>query len=240
MTGRSPIGGTARVVRFNWPKYALVAVLAITAGGAVTAGAASPVVTGLAVVAMAGMVWSVVSLVVTWWVYDHRDIYGDAGGAAPEGPWVAVHAGFDDATPRLEDGPHGRPAAVLSLRTRGGASIDRAARIHPAPGLPARAGALPLADGRAARVHLTFAAHEVRDGDARTALFAGIARALRPGGDVVVTEHVLDTANLAAFGPGALHFRTRRTWLDLGAAAGLELVDESRLTPFVRRFTWRR
>jgi SAM-dependent methyltransferase len=232
------------VARFNWPKYAAAAGLGAAAVYLVAGVGVAPLLAaGLVVGAGAGAVWTLTSVAATWWVYDHRRVYDLIAAPTPAqagpGPWVAVHAGFDDATPRLA-ARQGPPAAVIALRSDAGASIDRAARRFPAPGLPARPGALPLADGRAAAAYLSFAAHEVHGGPARAALFAGLARALRPGGRLVVTEHVLDPANLAVYGPGALHFRTRRTWLAGGAAAGLVLVDETRLSPFVRRFTWQR
>jgi hypothetical protein len=239
MTGRSPTHGVATVVRFNWPKYALALALVPVAIVTALVGPGPRVTAAVTVVAALGAAWGLSSLVASWWVYDHADVYGRIAGDTPPGPWVAVHAGFDEATPRLA-GDHSVPAAVVSLRTLAGASIDRAARLRPAPGTPARPAALPLAAGRAARLYLSFAAHEVRDPGERAALFAGAALALAPGGELVVTEHVIDAANLAVYGPGALHFRPRRTWLALGAGAGLHLVDEVRLTPFVRRFTWRR
>jgi SAM-dependent methyltransferase len=226
--------GTAAVVRFNWPKYALVGVVVIAA---VAAGPVVPPAAAAGVAATAAL--SVVSLAATWWVYDHRRVYDLIADSPPGGPWVAVHAGFDEATPRLAR-RLGRPAAVIALRHAGGASIDRAAHLRPAAGLPAEPGHLPLATGRAARVHLSFSAHEVRDPDATRALFAELARALRAGGRLVVTEHVVDPATVAVYGPGALHFRTRRHWLAVAAAAGLAPVAEDRLTPFVRRFTWER
>ena len=42
-----------------------------------------------------------------------------------------------------------------------------------------------------------------------------------------------------AYGPGGLHFLSRRTWLRTFAAAGLAVVGETSLTPWVRRFELR-
>ena len=99
---------------------------------------------------------------------------------------------------------------------------------------------LPLAGASCDAVFLILAAHELRSRRARTELFTEVRRTLAPGGRVLVVEHLRDAWNFAAFGPGFLHFFSRREWLATFAASGLRVESESRITPMVRAFMlWR-
>jgi ubiquinone/menaquinone biosynthesis C-methylase UbiE len=87
---------------------------------------------------------------------------------------------------------------------------------------------------------LLLSAHELRTDTARGDLFAELRRVLGPGGRVVVAEHLRDWANFAAFGPGVLHFHSRRTWTRCFARHRFDVHAEFSITPFVRVFVLRR
>ncbi len=93
---------------------------------------------------------------------------------------------------------------------------------------------LPAASGSLDAVFALFALHEVREHAARAGLFAEIRRVLSPDGVAVLAEHHRDLANWLAYGPGAMHFHRRRTWLRAIAAGGMEVAAEFPLTPLVR------
>jgi SAM-dependent methyltransferase len=81
-----------------------------------------------------------------------------------------------------------------------------------------------------------LATHEFRRPAERTAWFAEARRSLRPGGRVIVVEHLRDLANFIAFGPGFLHFHSRASWATCWHQAGLRSHDEFSITPWVRVF----
>jgi SAM-dependent methyltransferase len=237
-----PLHGTRQVVRFNWPKYGVVLLAALGAIAAVVAGRSPLLIAVLLLVAVPGLVWSVTSLVATWWVYDHRDVYGAiAEGLGEVGEWANVHAGLDDGTPVLVAALAVQPAAVIELAVPPGPTLRRARDLQPST-RPAGSAVdrLPGADGSLDTVFVTFAAHEVRAVEDQRALFAELGRLLRPGGRLVLAEHVVDLPNLLVFGPAAFHFRAARVWRARAAEAGLVPVGVCRLTPFVRRLLWSR
>jgi ubiquinone/menaquinone biosynthesis C-methylase UbiE len=121
-------------------------------------------------------------------------------------------------------------------------SIARARRLHPSaePFLRGEFNALPLPEDGYDAVFLLFAAHEVRTLEHRTRLFRETARVLRGEGCVVLVEHLRDWKNFLAFGPGFLHFHSRRSWLLTIRNAGLVVEQESDVTPFVECFVLRR
>ena len=238
--------GTLTVVRFNWPKYVAAAAVLAVAAAASAAGAPELAVTAAWAAAAPGAAWTLTSLIATWWVYDHRRIYQQlAVGLADAGRWAAVHAGFDESTAALRAAIGRQPAAVLEIKLRPGASLRRARRLSlRQAALGSAAGDAPLSELVPAEpldsIFMTFAAHEVRDLTAQRALFAGLRDALRPGGRLVVTEHLRDLANFAVYGPGAMHFQPLATWHSRAAEAGFLLESDTAVTPFVHRLVWRR
>jgi SAM-dependent methyltransferase len=245
MTGR--FEGVGRIVRFNWPMYAAGSAVA----GSATAVALSPVPAGIRLAAGLGAMaaaWGTgSSLAVSHWVYDRSPVrdWRWLPSLLPEPPrrWANIHAGYDETTIPLRGlFPVGMSHAIdlfdPALMTE--PSIRRARALHPRPDgtVAGRADHLPLETGGCDAVFLLFAAHELRRPRDREALFAETSRVLRPGGRLVLVEHVRDIANAIAFGPGVGHFLSRGEWFRVAERAGLGLETELRITPFVRCFTW--
>jgi len=234
-------GTTAKVVRFNWPKYAAAFALAALAILAPDASFLPPAARSLLIGAAAlGCAWAASSLLATWWVYDHRHVYEHvAEGLDPIGKWATVHAGFDDATNLLTATIGRPPHRIIDVPSDARASLRRATTASATHDRPAVVD-LDAGAGAFDTIFLTFAIHEVRNRHAQRALFAELHRTLRPGGQLVITEHLRDLANAAVYGPGALHFLPGRIWRAGAEGAGFTPKSETAITPFVRRFTWTR
>jgi hypothetical protein len=228
---------TTKVIRFNWPKYAGALALVTAALVADAAGAPGSVSYPLWTLCVPGILWTLTSLVATWWVYDHRKVYEQlTAGLSDAGEWAAVHAGFDDSLPALRAAIGRPPVTVGEIAIRPGASLRRARQ----PGRGSTAAAWSLTAGSLDSIFVTFAVHEVRGTSGQRALFAALQRALRPGGRLIITEHSRDAANFAVYGPGALHFQPLATWHARAAEAGLTEANHLRITPFVTRVVFRR
>jgi SAM-dependent methyltransferase len=117
-------------------------------------------------------------------------------------------------------------------------SIQRARRHAPPLLAPQTTSPfdLPLKDCEGDAVFVIFAAHELRSRESRLKFFCELSRVLRPGGRVVLVEHLRDWKNFLVYGPGAFHFFSRRDWLLIGTQAGFSNAHEVGMTPFVRCF----
>ena len=117
-------------------------------------------------------------------------------------------------------------------------SIRRARRIYPpvAGTVQAPFDRWPVSTGSTGIIFGLLAIHELRSEAERTAWFAEAKRCLRRGGRVALVEHTRDLANFIAFGPGFLHFHSPASWRRCWERAGLETLDEFRVTPWIRVF----
>lgn len=240
---RHSFQGVSNIIRFNWHFY----VLALVGAGL-----------GLALASWLGGWWFVaglsitfgilatilVSLIVSWYVYDRSDLYRLTWlPDLPEGAaLVNIHAGFDE-TSALLDARY--PTASLkvfdfydpALHTE--ISIKRARKAYAAfPGTRAiSTDALPLADASTDVIFLLLAAHEIRNDAERANFFALLRKSLKPGGRIIVTEHLRDRANFLAYTIGAFHFLPRDAWSRTFSEAGFTRIEEKKLTPFLTTIT---
>ncbi len=242
--------GVGQIVRFNWPFYAIGAAAVLVAAQTIPRLPIGPawhailfVPPGLAVL------WIVASLTSSWIVYDVSPLMrwtwiGRALGTAPR-TWINIHAGLDQSTPTLQamfPGSAGRVFDIFDPRLMTEPSIARARRLahNAVEAEPVSFAELPAASGSADAVFLLLSAHELRTDEARNVLFDEVGRVLARGGRVIVAEHLRDAANFAAFGPGFLHFHSKRTWMRCFARTGFTVDTAFPMTPFVRVFALRR
>jgi len=242
--------GVGQIVRFNWPFYA-AAGLALVALEFGLRFASAPPVTWWVMHGMTGLaaVWVVGSLIASWVIYDHSlltrwEWIGEALGVRPR-RWINVHAGLDESTPALRRflaPSEGRVFDIFDPDEMSEPSIVRARRLYRPEVDPERVDfqQLPAAGKSIDAAFLLLSAHELRTDAARGTFFAELHRILSPDGRVIVAEHLRDVANFAAFGPGFLHFFSRRTWSRCFAQARFVIEREFSITPFIRVFVLRR
>jgi SAM-dependent methyltransferase len=248
------------IVRFNWPYYAAAVVVAVLGpAAAVRLPVGLPIRAALYAGTSLVVMWIAASLVASWIVYDcsrlmRWDWVLQALGFSPSS-WINLHAGFDESTPALREvfrGATGRvfdifdpsemtEGSIARARLRSIAGHQRDARDGKAiDAEPTDFRRLPLPSGTVDAALLLLSAHELRSEAARAALFTELRRVLGPGGRVVVAEHLRDWANFLAFGPGFLHFHSRRTWAGCFSRHRFDIHREFSITPFVRVFVLRR
>ena len=246
--GRGPFDGVLQIVRYNWTLYvaALVAI-ALVVGLILLIRLPALLTWFLLLGAAAAMFWLVISLAVSYFIYDRSGLYAwewiPKIGEAPRHV-VNIHAGLDETSATLAGRYAASELSILDIYDPAEmpeASIARARQQSPGTVDAIRADfrRLPLQGASVDLVTLIFSAHELRRPSSREALFTEVRRILKPGGSLLVVEHMRDPWNFIAFGPGAFHFFSRAEWIRVGQVADLKVVSEVKHTPFVRAFVFR-
>lgn len=241
-TMRHPLQGVLNIVRFNWHFY-LIAVVGTIIGLLIAWQLGGVFISVGWIIATLVFGTSLVSLIVSWYVYDQANLYAFNWVNLPAQPEtiVNIHAGFDETSLLLAQRYPESQLRVFDfydpvLHTE--VSIKRARAAYPAyPGtVPVTTDNLPLLPTSTDVIFLTLAAHEIRDDREREVCFTILRKALRPEGRIIVTEHLRDLPNFMAYTLGFLHFLSRNTWRSTFRAAGLTIAREQKVTPFITVF----
>ncbi len=251
---RHPFEGVFNVFAFNWPKYILGVILTYILVIMMMV-QANPTLKPVYLVPAALIVfWMVVSLLVSFIVYDSSDLYKYNWllGLVKNSPAAILnlHAGFDESSKALRilfpdaklevyDFYSGIEKTEPSIDLARSASESKNHSSDSTEIEPVSVGlsGWQLKERSQDLVLLLMSAHEVREPKDREEFFSEIHRVLKPGGQCIVVEHMRDVANFFAYGPGFVHFHPRGEWLRLSKKCGFETRKEKLVTPFVRVFS---
>jgi len=96
---------------------------------------------------------------------------------------------------------------------------------------------IPLPDKSADFIFLLSAVHEIRSHDEKVHFLAECRRMCKPGGQVIMVEHLRDIPNFLAFSVGFAHFFARSVWKNAFKRAGFTSLRETKFTPFMSIFS---
>jgi SAM-dependent methyltransferase len=241
---RKPFQGVGNIIRFNWHFYVL-SVGFVVAAIFISNYFAQPFQFYVIVLCLLTLGSTIISLLVSFYVYDFSGLYKldwvNDLMVAKSSRVVNIHAGFDETSQLLKDKFKLSDISVFDFYDplkHTEVSIKRARKAYPPfPNTKSISTAhVPLDSSSMDFAFVIFSAHEIRNESERKEFFGELRRVIKPSGQVVVAEHLRDTANFLAFNIGFLHFYSRPTWYDTFQSAQFDIQQEIKLNPFVSTF----
>jgi SAM-dependent methyltransferase len=95
---------------------------------------------------------------------------------------------------------------------------------------------IPLEDRSTDMIFLLSAVHEIRSNEEKVRFLKECFRICKPGGRVIMIEHLRDFPNFLAFSVGFTHFFPRSVWKNSFRSAGFSSFREIKFTPFMSIF----
>ncbi len=246
MNSRQGLSGMMTIARFNWPFYVAAMIVLAASVGSLIFVSILPIKLICAVVAAGAAYFIFISLGVSHLIYDCSDLYrwqwlGRALSGANIHHAIFCHSGFDESSDELRMRLNKVEWLILDhfnetqMTER---SIRRARKMFPPTPctIPSAYHQWPVNAESADVILGLLAIHELRSHQERCAWFSEARRCLRSGGRVVLVEHLRNFANFLAFGPGFLHFHSRKSWQQAWESVAFRLADEFSITPWVRVF----
>lgn len=243
-TVRNPFQGIKNIIRFNWHFYVLS--FAIVLLLLIVSGYLNKYAWLLAIILSVLIIETIlVSLLTSVYVYDLSNLYKlswlDTLKKGGTEEIINIHAGFDETSILLKDKFPGAKLTVLDFydpEKHTEVSIKRARKAYPPYPNTQTVSTLklPLPDNYADKIFTILAAHEIRKEDERILFFKELNRILKPGGQVVVTEHLRDLPNFLAYNIGFFHFIPESSWKKVFSESGFVITKEIKITPFITTF----
>ncbi len=239
---RKPFQGVGNIVRFNWHFYVL-STTGLILLLLLSRNLAAPF--NLYINFFCGLVFCsiFISLLVSFYIYDLSGLYrfGWLDKLSSNDQILNINAGFDETSNMLSRRFKNAKLTVLDFYDplkHTEVSIKRARKTYPPfPGTQQVATEnLQLQSETTDLIFLIFAAHEIRDEQERIQFFKALHKALHPGGQIFITEHLRDLPNFLAYNIGFLHFHSKKSWLKTFATADFKIHKEQKHTPFISTF----
>lgn len=237
---RQKFQGVGNIVRFNW-HFFLLAFLVVLGLGIVYFFVSG----GLKILVLMGIlgviVFTVVPLVVSWYVYDGSDLYDmkwlDKLEIFSPEKVVNIHAGFDEISLFLSSKfPEAELAAFdfYNPKKHTEVSIKRARALYPAykDTISISTETIPLLDNTTDLIIGFLAFHEIRKDKEKQQFFSEIKRVLKSNGLVIIVEHLRDFPNFLAYNLGAFHFFESKVWQDSFQKSGFKIVKKNKTYSF--------
>jgi len=95
---------------------------------------------------------------------------------------------------------------------------------------------IPLNKDTVDIIFLLSAVHEIRAHNEKIEFLKECHRLCKPGGKVIMVEHLRDFPNFLAFSIGFTHFFSRSVWKNAFERAGFSSFEEKKFTPFMSIF----
>lgn len=241
---RTPYQGVINIIRFNPGMF-------ITAGVVILAGIVALILTSgwlqfLIAIALVGAVLSLsISFIASHWIYDQSEIYTlpSLKNCDPNNQenWLTINAGFDEITPTLKNRFPKINLRILDFydpEKHTEPSIARARNAYPPHPLTETitSHSIPAETNSIQKIIAFFSLHEIRNHQERVNTFKELNRTLTENGELHLTEHLRDFANLLVYNLGALHFHTRNTWQQTFEESGFKIKSAIKTTPFITTF----
>jgi ubiquinone/menaquinone biosynthesis C-methylase UbiE len=239
---RKPFQGVGNIIRFNWHFYILSIILLVALFFI------SKYVDELfrfytLIICVVVSITMLISLLVSFYVYDLSGFYNLKWleDKKTQGLIVNINAGFDETSALLKEKFENVELIVLDFYDplkHTEVSIKRARKAYPSfPGTKdVKTTHLPLDDNSVDKIFVILSAHEIRNEAERVEFFKELKRAIKPNGQIFITEHLRDTANFMAYTIGFFHFYSKASWFNTFKNAGLNMKNEMKLTPFISTF----
>jgi len=189
----------------------------------------------------------IASLVASYILYDNSDLY-ELNNLKGIIDWnksenvILVHASFDPLSKSLEEKYPNLNLTVCDIfgnRHEQEKGIETSKKVFPPnpKEIKIKPDHLPFENQSHDVILAITALHEILDHDQRVLFFKEAKRILKDDGVIIVSEQFRDLTNFLFFNIGAFHFLSKKQWTKSISEAGLEIIENKKITPFANMLT---